>query len=116
MEHADSEVMLAVAYLVSYEHMGRFSIQCVAGCQCAGVHDVSATHTHHTSVEKLHYFTASQHGQCRLKVTSQHDDESGGDKVKIDALMVSSQVSTYDTKVGFMNLEFPEDDLIVGAD
>ena len=86
--------MLAVGYLVSYEHMGLFSVQCVSGCRCAGAHNISTTHAHQTSVSRFFYFTASQHGQCRLKVTAKHDDVSGGDKVKVDALMVTSTVST----------------------
>jgi hypothetical protein len=61
--------------------MGRFSIACVSGCTCGGVHNISGIHPWHTSVYKFAYFSATQHEQCRLRVSSLRDSKHGGNKV-----------------------------------
>jgi hypothetical protein len=86
-------VLVAAGYLVSYEQMGRFSIACVSGCKCDGVHNVSGIHPWHTSVYRFAYFAATQHEQCRLRITSMRYGKQGGNKVKIDTLMVATGVS-----------------------
>ena len=113
--HIEGDIMLAVGYLVSYEGMGLFSIQCASGCECEGVYNVSGTHMHHTSVSMFKYFSASQHEQCRLKVTSKHDEETGGDKVKIDTLMVATAISGNPRYLFYMNNLWPEGHLILGG-
>ena len=102
-------------YLVSYEHMGLLSIHCMSGCQCEGLDDISGMHVHRTSVTLFKYFPASQHEQCRLKVKSKHDNEGGGDKVRIDALMVASSVSEDPGLSKWMNFLAPEKNLLVGG-
>ena len=87
------DVLMAVGYLVSYEHMGRFSVACVSGCRCEGVHNISGTHPWTSSIYKFIYFSATQHEHCRLQITSIHDSETGGDKVKFDMLMVATGIS-----------------------
>ena len=89
----DGDVLLAVGYLVSYENMGRFSVGCVSGCLCDGAHNISTSHPWPTSIYKLIYFSATQHEHCRIRVTSIHDDETNGNKVKFDMLMVATGIS-----------------------
>ena len=98
------DILLAVGYLVSYEHMGRFSVGCVSGCQCEGVHNISSTHIWHSSIYKFIYFSATQHEHCRLQITSIHDSETGGNKVKVDMLMVATGISA--NWVNQMNMMF----------
>ena len=88
----DGDILLAVGYLVSYKNMGRFSLACVSGCRCDGVQNISSSHPWPTSIYKLIYFSATQHAQCRLKVTSIHDADTNGNKVKFDMLMIATGV------------------------
>ena len=90
----EGDILLALGYLVSYEHMGMFSIECLHGCKCEGVHNQTATHASHSSVYKFIYFAASQHSECRLKISSLRETGSGEHKIKVDTLMVATGVSS----------------------
>ena len=113
IQHIKGDIMLAVGYLESYEGMGRFDVECMSGCACEGVHNISGTHDWRTSVSVLKYFAANQHEQCRLKVTSRHDPASGGNKVKVDTLMVASAISGDPKKLWFMDIMWPEGSLML---
>ena len=86
------DILLALGYLTSYEHMGAFSVACVSGCTCEGLRNVSASLDWRASIYKFIYFSASQSAHCRLKITSLRDTTSGEHKVKFDMLMVASGI------------------------
>ena len=52
-EDQEGEILMALGYLASYQHMGSFSIECVAGCACAGVRNHSASHGWPSSYYKM---------------------------------------------------------------
>ena len=87
------DILLALSYLRSYEHMGSFSIECISGCTCEGVSNHTAWLDWKASIQNLIYFSASQHKQCRLGIRSLPYTNTGEHKVKFDMLMVSSGVS-----------------------
>ena len=95
------EALLALGMLESYEHMGSFSIECVAGCTCEGVAQQSATHASRTSTYRFVYLGVSQHPACRLRVTSLPQTESGEHKVKFDTLMIGTDMVV--NLAGFLN-------------
>ena len=88
------DVLLALGYLVSYEHMGFFSVECLSGCACEGIPNHSATHQSHSSIFKFVYFAATQNSHCRLRITSLNQTESGEHKVKFDSIMVATGISS----------------------
>ena len=98
------DVLLALGYLTSYEHMGAFSVACVSGCACTGLRNVSATLDWHASIYKFVYFAASQSAHCRLNITSLRNTLSGEHKVKFDMLMVASGIPA--RWVDVMNMVF----------
>ena len=44
---------MALGYLASYQHMGSFSVECVAGCVCEGVRNHTASHRWPSSYYKM---------------------------------------------------------------
>ena len=47
------EILMALGYLASYQHMGSFSVECVAGCACEGVRNHTASHRWPSSYYKM---------------------------------------------------------------
>ena len=89
---ADHDVLLALGALKSYEHMGYLSIECVSGCACKGIPRQSMAHGTHTSEYRFTYFPVSQHKECRVKVTSLPETDTGEHKIKFDTLMIGSGI------------------------
>lgn len=54
---------MALGYLGSYQHMGSFSVECVAGCACEGVRNHTASHrwpsSYYKMVSNMHRFHTS---------------------------------------------------------
>ena len=47
------EILMALGYLASYQHMGSFSVECIAGCACEGVQNHTASHGWPSSYYKM---------------------------------------------------------------
>lgn len=78
-----------ISFLKSYEHMGKAKVQCVANCTCQESM-LDGHWTEQASLTELHRFQASQHKQCRVKVTVLDETSSPdkGRKVKLVGMMV----------------------------
>ena len=86
------DILLALRYLRSYEHMGSFSIECISGCTCEGVSNHTAWLDWEASMQNFIFFSASLHKQCRLGIRSLPETDTGAHKVSLDMLMVSTGV------------------------
>eukprot|EP00879_Flechtneria_rotunda_P013806 GHRR01014419.1.p1 GENE.GHRR01014419.1~~GHRR01014419.1.p1 ORF type:complete len:272 (+),score=66.88 GHRR01014419.1:1593-2408(+) len=88
----DHEVLVQVAHLKSYEHMGKALLTCVSGCECADT-IIDGHHEDRTSQLKLHRVYVSQHEECTMAVQVLDDSRSPYQehKVKLAAVIVSEE-------------------------
>ena len=75
-------VIVNLAMLSSYEHMGRASISCVFGCTCNPVVLDFAIKDHFSPV-RLFPFSVSKHNDCHVNITVLNETSSEGHKVKL---------------------------------
>lgn len=82
---------LWVAYLQSYEHMGKFEAACKAGCSCDPVivNSHSASERWSQMVQAKMNITAAE--SCHLKFTVLADTDSGEHKVKLMGVIFSHE-------------------------
>lgn len=78
---------MVLAYLRSYEHMGKFSVECISGCSCDGM-KLNGHWTEHKSVTEIEIFPVSQHAECEIRVKVLNGSSSGEHKVKLLGVMV----------------------------
>lgn len=80
---------VVVAYLKSFEQQGRAKVQCMSNCKCNETL-FDGYWTREASLTELHRFQASQHKQCKLRVTVLDESSSPdkGRKVKLVGVMV----------------------------
>ena len=67
---------MEVAYLRSYENMGKAAVRCVSGCTC----EESSLDGHHSEKNSqvfLHSFKASQHANCTVEVEGGCEEGEG---------------------------------------
>ena len=82
-DNQDGEILMALGYLASYQHMGSFSIDCVAGCVCEGVQNHTASHGWPSSYYKMvtleHDFPASLGSlpAARCLLSTSFDEQRG---------------------------------------
>lgn len=89
---AQHPVLVQVAYLSSYEHMGKAAVKCVSGCSC-DESEINGYHVDHNSLLKLHRIYVSQHEECvmAVQVKDETDAPDGEHKVKLAAAVVSEE-------------------------
>jgi len=78
---------VVLAYLRSYEHMGKFSVECTSGCSCDGM-KLNGHWNEHKSVTEIEIFPVSQHAECEIRVKVLNASTRGEHKVKLLGLMV----------------------------
>jgi hypothetical protein len=81
-------VLLQLAHLKSYEHMGQARIACAKGCTCNAT-TLDAHHSDRTSQTFLHGVMVSQAPQCVVSITVLPETHSGEHKFKVTGAMVS---------------------------
>lgn len=79
--------MLALQHLKSYQHMGSFSLECIANCTCTNT-TVNSHWQQKISVPESHSIQVTQHENCIMKVTVLNETSSGEHKVKIVGVIV----------------------------
>jgi len=84
----EGAMLLAMAYLKSYEHMGRFRLDCVSGCSCEA-REVEGHHTEKDSQTYVAQLLVSQSARCIIRATVLPETSSGEHKVKISGIMAS---------------------------
>uniref|UniRef100_A0A7S0S1A6 SGNH hydrolase-type esterase domain-containing protein n=1 Tax=Chlamydomonas leiostraca TaxID=1034604 RepID=A0A7S0S1A6_9CHLO len=102
------DVLVEVAYLRSYEHMGQASITCVSGCKCQES-TLEGHHEEQNSQLHLHHFYASQHSNCTIQVKVLDKTKSGEHKVKIAGIMVSEEEGQHDGIRNNLAVEYVHD-------
>eukprot|EP00775_Hariotina_reticulata_P012114 gene12114-12253_t len=90
-------VLVQIAYLASYEHMGKALVLCTAGCECDETL-INGHHREHNSQLLLHRVYVSQAEECAMSVTVTDDSDSPGKehKVKLAAVIVSEEAGELD--------------------
>lgn len=80
---------VVLTHLISYEHMGKATVECVSGCTCETTELEGYTHEQ-VSLTSLHRFPATQSKNCRIRVTVLNETSSpdGEHKVKLVGVMV----------------------------
>eukprot|EP00195_Chlamydomonas_chlamydogama_P016102 CAMPEP_0202891718 /NCGR_PEP_ID=MMETSP1392-20130828/1712_1 /ASSEMBLY_ACC=CAM_ASM_000868 /TAXON_ID=225041 /ORGANISM="Chlamydomonas chlamydogama, Strain SAG 11-48b" /LENGTH=508 /DNA_ID=CAMNT_0049575555 /DNA_START=27 /DNA_END=1553 /DNA_ORIENTATION=+ len=89
------EVLVELAYLKSYEHMGKAKVECVSGCTCnAPVLDGHCVERN----SQLHLFNfyVSQAAECIIAITVLPETTSGEHKIKIAGVMLSEEAGHQD--------------------
>eukprot|EP00873_Tetraselmis_striata_P010420 jgi/Tetstr1/430684/TSEL_020477.t1 len=89
---ASGNVDLYLAHLRSYEGMGKFEVSCISGCEC----QPAVMNGHHQSRASQRFLTAvvvTQHPECHVQVEALAETDSGGHKVRIDGMVVSTEAS-----------------------
>jgi len=85
---APKSVTVGLVHLVSYEHMGRASVRCVAGCECADqiidAHQkLDETTERRASVYLVHDMNVTMQSFCSLEVRVLKRSSSGEHKFRI---------------------------------
>jgi hypothetical protein len=85
--------IVELAYLRSYEHMGRAQVECASGCTCRhGAGEVDAlSRDARVSLTFLHYMIVTPAERCVLRVTVQNATSSGEHKFKVISLVAKAQ-------------------------
>lgn len=78
---------VVLSYLASYEAMGIARVECVGGCECEAA-TIDALWQEKASMLMTAEFQATQHAQCRVRVTVQRQSSEGGHKFKLAGVMV----------------------------
>lgn len=86
----DRPVLVQIAHLRSYKHMGWAEVTCERGCECAPTR-FNGHAPDRKSLLVLHRLYASQSPDCRLAVEVLGDTDSGEHKVKVAGAIVSDQ-------------------------
>lgn len=64
------DVLLLIAHLKSYQHMGKVRVECVSGCDCDS--DIIDGHTDQRSSQMhFHRVVAGQAEECKLRLTGE---------------------------------------------
>jgi hypothetical protein len=82
------QILVELAHLRSYEHMGRARIKCESGCTCEDL-IMEAHQTDRNSQTFLQHVYVSQASQCVVSVTVLPESSSGEHKFKVMGAMVS---------------------------
>lgn len=99
---ADSGVSVSLAFLASWEHMGRAEITCKSGCSCANSTYEGHVSDHQHSISKFHedinlVLPSSNRSQtssrCIIQIKVLPETLSGGHKVKLMHLTVKTWVN-----------------------
>lgn len=91
----DKPVLVQIAHLRSYKHMGWAEVTCDAGCECAPTR-FNGHSDERKSLLVLHKLYVSQHPDCVLAVEVLADTDSGEHKVKVAGAIVSDQAGEQD--------------------
>ena len=86
-------MLLELAYLRSYEHMGVAVLRCQSGCECDEL-QIDAHQEERSSQVHLQTLFASQSARCVLSLTVAGNSSSGEHKFKVTGLIVSEQSGT----------------------
>lgn len=100
-EHAIITTQLneaVVSYLKSYEHMGKFRVECVEGCVCEAKEVNCHDPTVKVSVSDIVRLSVTQHERCILQVTILPETTSGEHKIKLTGLMLLEGGGKYDSR------------------
>ncbi|KAG1660750.1 hypothetical protein FOA52_010624 [Chlamydomonas sp. UWO 241] len=88
----NSDVMVQIAYLQSYENMGKASITCEGGCACPASTPIDGHNPgDKTSQTHLHAFYVSQAEDCIIVFTVLPETGSGQHKVKLTGVIISEE-------------------------
>ena len=95
-----SEVLVAVGFLHSYEHMGVARMQCASNCSCEPV-NVDGQMPQRFSLPYWRAVTVSSDGlgPCVLVITVLKSTHSSEHKVKATALMLSDDLAAFNASV-----------------
>eukprot|EP00798_Chlamydomonas_sp_ICE-L_P032025 gene32025-16549_t len=96
-----------IAYLASYESMGKATVACVSGCKCPPS-IINGHHTARNSQLHLHNIHVSQHPECVVSITVMAETDSGSTKVKIAGVMISEEIGSDGVK-NVMAVEYVHD-------
>ncbi|KAI3436519.1 hypothetical protein D9Q98_005936 [Chlorella vulgaris] len=84
----DSRNRVVLSYLASYDSsMGIAGVECVAGCQCEAT-EIDSLWEQQASMLMTAEFAATQHRQCRVRVTVRKKTSGKGHKFKLAGVMV----------------------------
>jgi hypothetical protein len=84
----DKPVLVQLAHLRSYEHMGWAEVSCASGCECPPTR-FNGHAREKKSLLVLHNMFATQHPECVLAVEVLPDTDSGEHKVKVAGAIIS---------------------------
>jgi hypothetical protein len=88
----ETDVSLTLAFLSSYEHMGRVEASCVRGCECdSAVFDAHSSQPEHVSVEAAGLLRVSQARRCNVRLVVLEGTSSGERKWKLLGLTVNAE-------------------------
>jgi hypothetical protein len=79
--HKNDSAKLVLTHLISYEHMGQASVECIKGCECRP--SIIEGNHKSPSVPHEHIVHVSEHPECEIKVTVLNSTTSGQHKVKL---------------------------------
>ena len=81
---------IVISHLKSYEHMGRFRVECNETCKCDPL-EVEGHWTHDVSLYWLFSFQVTEHANCLVTFTVIEGTSSGEHKAKINGWMLAEQ-------------------------
>ncbi|GAX77809.1 hypothetical protein CEUSTIGMA_g5252.t1 [Chlamydomonas eustigma] len=104
----DSEVLVELAYLKSYEKMGKAEVKCGGDCSCkASV--IDGHHGIRNSQLHLHNFYVTQGSNCIITLKVLAESSSGHNKVKVAGLMISEESGEHEGIRNHMAVEYVHD-------
>ena len=87
------DTVLGIGYLVSFQHMGHFNVDCISGCHCDGIREQDASWAVEASVHMTVYMSVSQSTQCQVRISSTQNTTSGEHKIKINTIIAATGVT-----------------------
>lgn len=106
-------VTMLIAYLESYEHMGKFHLTCVEGCTCdpfiRNTHELSTPNGPKVSVMRQASMLVSAAESCLFKLTVREETTSDGHKVKLLGVILSEVQD-----IGGWGMQVQDKDVAIG--
>ena len=110
----DKPVLIQIAHLRSYKHMGWAEVTCTGGCECPPTR-FNGHAEERKSLLVLHRLYATQHPACMLAIEVLKDTDSGEHKVKVAGAIVSDQAGEQDGLQNAGAVEHVHDIMFRGA-
>ena len=83
-----------VAYLLSYEHMGKVQISCASGCECESAVVDAHERNFMQSVRWSRELLVTMSEACVIRLEVLHDTSSGEHKFKLEHITASAEIAS----------------------